>query len=139
MWHNMKIKGLLREVMHNIERLKLSLFLLTLFSLGIITACSGGGETEAGDSGTSLSIPVHEGLPLRVDSANPRYFKDASGHAIYLTGFHSMSILDSGPTYPPPTLDYVSYLDRLKDWNLNFLRLWRFTELTQFNYGTLLY
>jgi hypothetical protein len=139
MWHNMKTKGLLKKVMHNIERLKLSLFLLTLFSLGITTACGGGGETEAGDSGTSLSVPVHGGSPLRVDSANPRYFKDALGHAIYLTGFHSMSILDSGPTYPPPALDYASYLDQLKDWNLNFLRLWRFTELTQFNYGTLLY
>ena len=40
--------------------------------------------------------------PLRVNSANPRYFTDGSGKAIYLTGSHTWAnLMDRGTLHPP--------------------------------------
>src|SRR5262245_55745132 len=64
--------------------------------------------------------------PLRVHSKNPRYFTDQGGKAIYLTGEHSSnSLLDIGPTDPPPAFDFNAYLDLLDRYHHNFIRLWR--------------
>jgi hypothetical protein len=50
--------------------------------------------------------------PLRVCAANPRYFTDGSGRALYLTGAHTWpNVVDIGPTDPPPRFDFDAFLD----------------------------
>lgn len=74
--------------------------------------------------------------PLRVHPANPRYFTDGSGRAIYLTGSHTWdSLQDMGTTDPPPAFDYKAYLDLLERHHHNFIRLWRW-ELTHWDTAT---
>lgn len=71
--------------------------------------------------------------PLRVHPANPRYFTDGRGKAIYLCGSHTWENLQDGaiPTYTVITMpfDYDAYLDLLKRDGHNYIRLWRW-ELT---------
>jgi hypothetical protein len=64
--------------------------------------------------------------PLRVDPANPRYFTDGSGKAIYLTGSHTWSnFLDRGTLHPPQVpFDYAAYTNWMVSHNFNFMRLW---------------
>src|SRR5262245_4744640 len=45
--------------------------------------------------------------PLRVDPANPRYFTDGSGRAIYLTGSHTWDARQDMGTH---LFDYERYL-----------------------------
>lgn len=62
---------------------------------------------------------------LRVNPANPRYFTDANGRAVYLTGSHTWANLqDAGDTNPPPVFDYSGYLNFLQASGHNFIRLW---------------
>lgn len=64
--------------------------------------------------------------PLRVCKDNPRYFADATGRPIYLTGSHTWtSLQDFGVTNPPPRFDFPGYLDLLEGHGHNFIRLWR--------------
>lgn len=64
--------------------------------------------------------------PLRVHSANRRYFTDGSGKAVYLTGSHTWgSLQDGGVVDPPPAFDFTEYLDFLEQHQHNFIRLWR--------------
>ncbi len=64
--------------------------------------------------------------PLRVHPANPRYFADGSGKAVYLTGSHTWgSLQDGGIVDPPPAFDFSAYLDFLNKNQHNFIRLWR--------------
>ena len=64
--------------------------------------------------------------PLRVCAANPRYFTDGSGKAIYLTAAHTWDNLpDIGLTDPPPVFDFDGYLSFLASHNYNYIRLWR--------------
>lgn len=77
------------------------------------------------------SIAAEASGPLRVHPANPRYFTDGSGKAIYLTGSHPWNtIQDMGITQPPPALDFDAFLEFLATHGHNFVRLWRF-ELTE--------
>jgi hypothetical protein len=63
--------------------------------------------------------------PLRVSEINPRYFTNNSGKAIYLTGSHTWNnLVDMGPTMPPEEFDFPSYIEWLKKYNQNFMRLW---------------
>jgi len=70
---------------------------------------------------------------LRVLKANPRYFTDGSGKAIYLAGSSCWwTLQDSGHRLlsardqdPPPAFDYNGYLDFLQAHDHNFFRLWR--------------
>jgi hypothetical protein len=72
--------------------------------------------------------------PLRVHPANPRYFTDGSGKAIYLTGSHTWAnFKDIGETDPPPRFDFEAYLGFLQKYNHNFIRLWTW-ELTTYTY-----
>ena len=49
--------------------------------------------------------------PLRVCEANPRYFTDGSGRAIYLTGSHTWNNLqDMGPTDPNRLVNLLASL-----------------------------
>jgi hypothetical protein len=43
--------------------------------------------------------------PLQVHPANPRYFADCRGRAVYLTGSHTWdSLQDLGQSDPPPAI-----------------------------------
>jgi len=95
---------------------------MIFFSITILMsmACSSGTSVEvvAGNENTASGT-------LRVSQSNPRYFTDGSGKAIYLTGSHTWAnLVDQGPTDPPPAFDYDGYLDFLKSYNHNFIRLW---------------
>jgi len=60
---------------------------------------------------------------LRVHPENPRYFMDGEGRAVYLTGSHHWdSLMDNGER--PGGFDFEGYLDRLRSWGHNFIRLW---------------
>lgn len=60
--------------------------------------------------------------PLGVSTSNPRYFSDATGRIIYLTGSHNWNnLLDSRAK---PVFDYNGYLALLQSYHHNFLRLW---------------
>ena len=60
--------------------------------------------------------------PLRVCPDNARYFADAGGKAVYLTGAHTWNNFQHNTFYPP--VDYPAYLDFLDRHNHNFIRLW---------------
>jgi hypothetical protein len=64
--------------------------------------------------------------PLHANPANPRYFTDGSGKAIYLTGSHTWSnFLDRGTLHPPQVpFDYTAYMNWMVSHNFNFMRLW---------------
>jgi len=63
--------------------------------------------------------------PLRVHAENPRYFADASGKAVLLTGAHTWPIfVDMGPTDPPTAFDFDALLKWLKAHGHNFTRGW---------------
>jgi hypothetical protein len=64
--------------------------------------------------------------PLRVNSANRRYFTDGSSKAIYLTGSHTWAnLIDRGQLNPPGVaFDYAAYMKWMVDQNFNFMRLW---------------
>ena len=63
--------------------------------------------------------------PLRVLTANPRYFTDGSGRAVYLTGSHYWwNLVDGGESDPPSVFDFSAYLYFLERYNHNFVRLW---------------
>jgi hypothetical protein len=62
---------------------------------------------------------------LRVSEINPRYFTDNSGRAVYLTGSHTWNnLVDMGPGRLPEEFDFESYVDWMKAYNHNFMRLW---------------
>ena len=64
--------------------------------------------------------------PLRRNPANPRYFTDGTGKAIYLTGSHTWSnFLDRGTLHPPQVpFDYAAYMNWMVAHNFSFMRLW---------------
>jgi len=67
--------------------------------------------------------------PLRVNPANPRYFTDGSGKAVYLTGSHTWANLqDAGESDPPPVFNYTAYLDFMETNHHNFFRLWTWEQ-----------
>lgn len=69
--------------------------------------------------------------PLRVHPANPRYFSDGSGKAIYLTGSHTWANLqERGYEGITPNFDYLAYLAFLQKFQHNFMRLWAWEHAT---------
>jgi hypothetical protein len=67
--------------------------------------------------------------PLKKSTTNPRYFADTSGNAVYLTGSHVWyNFQDRNIPF-----DYNGYLNLLKSYNHNFIRLWVW-ELTSCSY-----
>ncbi len=65
--------------------------------------------------------PAQATGPLRVSPRNPRYFTDASGRAIYLTGSHTW---DNGQDLGTQPFHYEGYLTLLQEYNHNFIRYW---------------
>ena len=71
--------------------------------------------------------------PLRVSKENPRYFADADGSIVYLTGSHTWNnVVDMGPSDPPPEFDFEECLQWTEGFGHNFVRLWTW-ELVQWN------
>ena len=64
--------------------------------------------------------------PVRRNPANPRYFTDGSGRAIYLTGSHTWAnLMDRGQLNRPGVkFNYTAYIKWMVDHNFNFMRLW---------------
>lgn len=63
--------------------------------------------------------------PLRVHPLNPRYFRDGSGQAVYLTGSHTWATLqERGYAGTTPNFDYPAYLAFLQTFQHNCMRLW---------------
>ena len=64
-------------------------------------------------------------VPPRILSENPRYFADAAGNPLYLTGSHTWTdLIDQGQRYPPQPFDYSAFLDTLDRNGHTFIRLW---------------
>lgn len=72
--------------------------------------------------------------PLRVHPRNPLYFADASGKAVYLTGFQYWDSVRDDGTPDPRAPDFTQFLDVVERYNANFVRLWRWNELAKFRY-----
>jgi hypothetical protein len=124
------------------RRLSVALVLaLAAAGAGCAVGSTTGGSAPA-DSSTSLSEaarpkPKARVGPLRVLRSNPRYFTDGTGRAVYLTGSHVWWNLLGGTTWRaaclpirPRPFNYAAYLNRLRRYNHNFIRLWTF-ELTR--------
>lgn len=63
--------------------------------------------------------------PLRIHPENPRYFTDDSGKAIFLTGSHTWAnFQERGVEGETPEFDYEKYLDFMKGYGHNFMRMW---------------
>ncbi len=66
--------------------------------------------------------------PLRDNPANPRYFTDGSGRAIFLTGAHTWANLQDIGLPPVPRFDWPAYLDMMVKHNHNFMRFWHWMQ-----------
>lgn len=101
-----------REIPFLYKRSKIFIYLFLLFL--IISGCS-----------------QKKRNPLKVSDINPRYFTDNSGKAVYLTGAHTWNnLVDMVPAKSRDTFDFKKYLDFLKSYNHNFIRLWAWDLLT---------
>ena len=68
---------------------------------------------------------------LWISDVNPRYFTDNTGRAVYLTGSHTWNnLVDMTAASRRDTFDYNEYLQFLKSYNHNFIRLWAWDLLT---------
>jgi len=77
---------------------------------------------------TSVSARSASG-PLRLHPQNPRYFADASGQAVFLTGSHTWAnFQERGVEGETPNFDYERYLDFMAGHGHNFMRMWRWEQ-----------
>jgi hypothetical protein len=77
--------------------------------------------------GLSCVLAAAEGTagPLRTHPDNPRYFADAAGRTVWLTGSHTWAnFQERGVKGQTPDFDYDAYLDFLHKRGHNFIRLW---------------
>jgi hypothetical protein len=66
--------------------------------------------------------------PLRVHPTNPRYFGDAQGKLVYLTGSHTWANLQDIGLRGGPPFPNDEYLDFMQSYGHNFMRLWMFEQ-----------
>jgi hypothetical protein len=92
-----------------------------------------GFDIGADELGTGASAKAAKG-PLRVHPDNPRHFTDGSGRAVYLTGIQYEDALREDGTPVATPVDYAAFLDTVGRYNLNFVRLWRWSELFRYRY-----
>jgi uncharacterized protein YjdB len=93
------------------------------------TAITATSESVTGSASISVNpAPTASGL-LRASSTNGRYFADASGQIVYLTGSeYWKTIEDNSPSNPPAAFDYSGFLDFLQRHNHNFTRLYMWEQ-----------
>jgi Family of unknown function (DUF6298)/Bacterial Ig-like domain (group 2) len=110
--------------------------LATVSNSGIVTALAAGGpvtisaasEGHRAFAGVTV-FPLGITSTLRVSPVNPRYFTDATGRAIYLTGAHTWgNFQDIALSDPPKAFEWTKYLDFLRHHNHNFTELWRWEQ-----------
>jgi hypothetical protein len=80
-------------------------------------------------SAGSAPSPTTSGMgPLRVSTSNPRYFMDGGGKTIYLAGWNNglLSQDNVSTEQAPQIANYTSYINDLKQHNLNHIRFWVF-------------
>jgi Family of unknown function (DUF6298) len=65
---------------------------------------------------------------LRPNPRNPRYFADAAGRAVYLTGSHTWANLQDIGRADDPPFPFDDYLDFMTGHGHNFMRLWMFEQ-----------
>lgn len=69
---------------------------------------------------------------LRVSKLNSRYFTDNTGKAIYLTGSHTWNnLIEITDTSNAQLFDFDAYIEYLKSFNHNFVRLWAWDILVK--------
>lgn len=74
--------------------------------------------------------------PLRVHPTNSRYFANAAGQPVYLTGMHYWYVFqDSSENLPLSPFDYAGYLDRMVRLNHNHLRFWAWEQVRWTTWG----
>ena len=103
------------------------LVLLTAAAAAAVGAAMADARPVAASSAT-----VQTNGPLRPHPTNGRYFADATGRAVYLTGSHTWWTLArpakrnpvSCPEHPWHPFSFAAYVDRLASLGHNFLRLW---------------
>ena len=66
--------------------------------------------------------------PLKVDAVNPRYFVDANGKIVYLTGSHTWENLQDMLLPGDKPFDFQEYLHMMEQNGHNFIRLWMFEQ-----------
>src|SRR5687768_758105 len=76
----------------------------------------------------SDSVAQHFNGPLKRNAANPRYFTDNSGKAIYLTGSHTWENLQDMVSAPEINFDYEGYLEMMERNGHNFMRMWSWEQ-----------
>jgi hypothetical protein len=94
------------------ENIRIQLF-ITLLLVSVLACLSDQGQTK--------SIRG----PLKVSEKNPRYFTDNSGRAVYLTGSHTWNnLVDMISSGSEEGFDFAAYLEWMKHYSHNFIRLW---------------
>lgn len=75
--------------------------------------------------------------PPRANPANPRYFTDDTGRAIYLTGSHTWAVLQDMwlEDRPRRNMDYAGFLDMMAESGHNFLRFWSWMQVKNANWS----
>jgi hypothetical protein len=88
-------------------------------------ASRSGDSAASNDAAPSLDAGVASG-PLTVLPANPRYFTDGTGRAVYLAGSHTWSngMEDRGTIRPPLPFDFTAYVAFMAAHKFNWMRLW---------------
>lgn len=68
--------------------------------------------------------------PLRHNDANPRYFTDNNGKAIYLTGMHTWAVMQDMwiEGDEPIITDYNAFVTTMRDYGHNFMRYWQWQQ-----------
>ena len=100
-------------------------------SAGAVTVVVTGanGSASLADGFTYVSSENLASGPLKVSSANPRYFADATGNPVYLTGAHTWQDNVDGWGMPndcpvPPPFDWTGYLNFVQSHQYNWIRFW---------------
>ncbi len=82
-------------------------------------------DTIPGETLVTVESALANASLLSLSPVNGRYFLNAQGEHVLLTGSHTwLTLQDIGATNPPPAFGYEAYLDSLESWNHNFFRLW---------------
>jgi len=108
--------------------------LLLVLAAGMVAlAAEAGGGPPSPPAATTAPTTRPITSPLKALAANPRYFTDGTGKAIYLTGSHSWNTFQDWSTNDSiRPLDFKAFVKMLVSHHHNFTLLWA-TELPTFH------